>query len=1014
MIKSSRSLLAAAVALAAQGAWSADTYLNVFLDKAPIEGVEVRLDGELIGSTDAVGRASSAIEEGHHKIELLRAGEIVSRFDYYTEANQDAEISVTFSDKASEPKVTVKKFATDDKSVVGFVGGIVRDANGKPVVDALIKDSESDVQTRTNQDGAFELALPRGTYNLNISHPDLSSASIDDVRVLAGLGVSSSITLYPKADGVDVAAPVIAGPIEEVMTLGTYKPLDSSSGIERFSTGVVDAMDVVQLERLGDSNVAIALTRLVGVTVNAGKYANIRGLDGRYISASLNGFLMPSTDPMRRDVQLDLFPSNILSGVEVQKNFSAGALGTTTGGELKIKTKGLPDERVGKVSVKLGGNSEVTGKDILSYKGSSSDAFTYDSGLRDMPSGFLEETNGASELFIGCDLDDCIDQFSAAVYAVQFQNEYDLKTTTGNPDVGMSVSFGDVLDSGVFGYYGAMNYNYETSARVDAELSDRSSAVGDYDRSEETYSIDGYLVLGSEFRAEDEILSRTMFIREGEKLARAESYIDKEGNSFDTGFLQWVERQFVSQQITGKHVFDFAADSHQFDWRIAYSNTQRHEPDRRAYYYLNGFLQLNGVERRWSDLDEDSVDFGFDYLAPVSLSEGVNTDITFGALLSDKSRTYELYRVGSRNGQNASQLDRRIENSPSDILSYQNYVDDVIRLNVLTAKTDSYDADEDIEAVYLNTNTEFGSEWTLEAGVRQEDFSQSIVYPNDDRSTPSKPLDSSELLPAAMLTFAPGDTWQFRFGGSQTVSYPGIIERSESRFYDPETDQLVVGNPNLVVSDIDNIDFRVEYYFSDEESVSLALFNKKISNPIERAVLDGSGSAAQGYTFRNNESATLNGVELDASANMFETTSWLGFVAGNITYISSEVELNSTSLRLEGENADGRELQGQSPWLANLQFGFDHFPWDQKFTLLVNYYDDRIYAVNRGSFVGPRYEIGRTMVNFNYEKQFGEAFKLKAKLGNLLDEPVEYSVDDEIVESYKEGIDYSLSASFEF
>jgi len=56
----------------------------------------------------------------------------------------------------------------------------------------------------------------------------------------------------------------------------------------------------MQLERFGDSDVAAALTRVVGVAVQDDKYANVRGFDGRYISSTLNGMLMPSTDPMRR------------------------------------------------------------------------------------------------------------------------------------------------------------------------------------------------------------------------------------------------------------------------------------------------------------------------------------------------------------------------------------------------------------------------------------------------------------------------------------------------------------------------------------------------------------------------------------------------------------------------------------------------------------------------------------------------------------------------------------------
>ena len=71
------------------------------------------------------------------------------------------------------------------------------------------------------------------------------------------------------------------------------------------------------------------------------------------------------------------------------------------------------------------------------------------------------------------------------------------------------------------------------------------------------------------------------------------------------------------------------------------------------------------------------------------------------------------------------------------------------------------------------------------------------------------------------------------------------------------------------------------------------------------------------------------------------------YLLTEIFRLYSEVQLGAVSLRLEGEGANGRKLQGQSEYLANLQIGFDHFPTSQKFTLLANYFDDRIFRVAR-------------------------------------------------------------------
>src|SRR3546814_8826216 len=77
------------------------------------------------------------------------------------------------------------------------------------------------------------------------------------------------------------------------------------------------------LERQGDSTAAVALARVAGISVNQGKYVYVRGLNERYSSALLNNSPLPSPEPLKRVVPLDLFPTNVLETIEVQKTYSA-------------------------------------------------------------------------------------------------------------------------------------------------------------------------------------------------------------------------------------------------------------------------------------------------------------------------------------------------------------------------------------------------------------------------------------------------------------------------------------------------------------------------------------------------------------------------------------------------------------------------------------------------------------------------------------------------------------------
>ncbi|GAB5451683.1 MAG: TonB-dependent receptor [Halioglobus sp.] len=998
----------------AHPAFAAKLYLMLFLDGAPLRGASVSLDNSPLGKTDTRGAADSNLSAGEHEL-ILSDDDIEFPITFTSEEGEDVEIHVTFTTvSGDEPQVRINTFGPGDSGATGYITGQVTDNTGAPLGNATVAIPGTAYSAGTDADGVYVLQVPRGEYSLSVSAPGFGAVSADNVRVMAELGVTAGVRLFPEGE---IGSSGPSSPqIEEVFVLGVFDPQQDATSVERFATSITNAIDVEQLERFGDSDIAAALNRVVGVAVVDNKYATVRGLDGRYISSSLNGLLMPSTDPQRRDVQLDLFPTDILEGIEIQKSYTPDQLATTTGGSIKILTKGLPDERIRKVSGGVGYNLDFTGDDIINYGGSNDDWTTYDSGLRELPDGVLAATDGGRTLNV-CDPSIsslCTAPIDAARLGVSFQDDYNLGNDEALPDADVGVVFGDRLPAGdnEWGYYLAAAYDYSTSDRGTAELTDPLDTTGTYMRSEETTSITGYGVLGYEYGAADEVLSKTTFLRSADDTARAEEGIDNEENLFNQAILQWVEREFLSQAFTGHNELEFDHGVHAFDWQLAYSRTDRSEPDRRTYTYLNNNLNLSSFERRWSDLEEDAYDFGVDYSFVLDWGELNTTDLQAGILYSNKDRTVEQYRFGITPGDGPDVdfgIDQDLE---KDVLPYQNFALDSVRILPRTADTDSYSSEEEVQALYLNSNTDLGEDWSFLLGVRYEDFVQELEYPNaPDRGSK---LEADDWYPAANLTWRATEELQFRVGYSQTVSYPGIIERSEAQSYDPDTDDPIFGNPDLEISQIDNYDARVEYYFSELESVSLAVFIKEIDSPVERAVPDASGSSADGITFLNQESADLLGIELDGTLNLLDRDNYLLFVSGNVSYIDSEVSLSDDSLRLEGASADGRPLQGQSEWLGNVQFGFDHYPTEQKATLLFNYFDDRIFRVARGNNTGPEYEDARLVVDFTYEKLFGESFTLKAAIKNLTNEKVEYSQNGRTIESYENGTVISVGASYRF
>tara|TARA_B110000093_G_scaffold177051_1_gene213424 strand:- start:2905 stop:5946 length:3042 start_codon:yes stop_codon:yes gene_type:complete len=1004
-------IVALVVSSIAPWASAENAFVLVFLEDAPLRHVKVAVDGKIVGVTDGNGLVQAALEPGPHKLYLID-DDVAIPVKFNLPVGGEVEVSAVFSeDQELEPIVKSQSF-TADTDASGYITGLVTSPSGLPIVGALVEVADANVLATTDEEGIYSLVLPRGMHRVDVSRAGYRSSSIAAIRVFADLGVNARFKLLkrpPIESGIAMPTPRV----EEVVIIGVFNPTDGAENIERYATTIVSAMDADQMARFGDSDVALAIGRIAGLSVTEGKYANVRGLDGRYIATNFNGILMPSTDPMRRDIQLDLFPSNIVESIAVQKSFSADQLASTTGGSIAVNTKGLPDERVGSLSVSTGFNTAFTFDDVQGYRDSETEWAGFDSGLRDIHTGVLDATDGGTSLTI-CDpsvADICTRWEVALAYALTFKPDYDLQAVEANPDVGFDVDFGDRMEmgEGELGYFVAASYGRSTNYRGDASLDNPIGLEGMYNRTQDTVSVSGYGVIGYEFN-QGEILSKTTLLRSTDDTTRKTLALNVEDVNIDKAVLEYVQRQLFSQSFNGLYEFDTAAFESKIDWRLGYAETDRLEPDRRQYFLQGDSLASSSLERRWSDLNETSNDIGLDYTATFDWGQSNTTAFVVGALLSDKDRTVDLYRFGIRIGDSPIPL-LVTEGGVDELLSVKNFAADAFRLRPATASTDSYNSSERLEGYYIQLANDLGDQWSAELGARFESFTQGIAYPNVAQSN-SGELEHEAWYPAVNLSWRASEELQFRLGYSKTVSYPGLIERSASQSYDPATDDAIFGTPELTVSEINNIDFRVEYYFGQSNSVSLAVFNKQISNPVERAIPDASGSAADGITFRNQQEAVLDGIELDFNAIVFDQDDHSVFVNGNVSYIDSSVTLGAKSLQLEGMGSDGRQLQGQSEYLANLQIGYDHFPSGQKLTLLVNYFDDRIFRTARGAALGPIIETGRTLIDINYEKQFGEEWDLKFQIKNLTDEPISYSQNNRVIESYELGTSISLSLSY--
>ena len=255
--------------------------------------------------------------------------------------------------------------------------------------------------------------------------------------------------------------------------MGSFDP-NAFEVSERDTGNIVDTLGVEELARFGDTDVAASIIRVPGVSVQGGKYVVIRGLGNRYVTATLNGSSMPSTNPSKRTVPLDLFPSGFVNQLDVKKTFLASMPGESTGGNLVINTKTFPDEAFFELSLSTGVVSGLTGSSVATDPISGGfDAIGWDDGAREehiaistiadiLKAGSYVASDGNTYA-----LDSVVAGELRRAAGLLMMDGWDPATTSAKPEVGLGISFGDVtyLGDAEVGYFIAGNYGNSWSQR---------------------------------------------------------------------------------------------------------------------------------------------------------------------------------------------------------------------------------------------------------------------------------------------------------------------------------------------------------------------------------------------------------------------------------------------------------------------------------------------------------------------------------------------------------------------
>lgn len=256
---------------------------------------------------------------------------------------------------------------------VTLTGQVIDGEFNEPLPFANVLIEEVATGTTTDFDGNFSIDLPAGVYTVSFSFVGYQTQQLTNVDCTTQNLVELEVTLQAAAQGLE----------EVVVSVSASKNTEQSVlSFQKKSASLLDGISAQSFKKSGDSNIASAIKQVPGVSVQGGKYVYVRGLGDRYTKSVLNGVDIPGLDPDRNTVQMDLFPTSIISNVIVVKSATADLPADFTGAIVDIETTDIPNEKKQSISISAEYNPDMHfNSNYLGYQGSETDFLGFDNGL---------------------------------------------------------------------------------------------------------------------------------------------------------------------------------------------------------------------------------------------------------------------------------------------------------------------------------------------------------------------------------------------------------------------------------------------------------------------------------------------------------------------------------------------------------------------------------------------------------------------------------------------------------
>jgi outer membrane receptor protein involved in Fe transport len=901
----------------------------------------------------------------------------------------------------------------------GTVKGMLTDGevNNEPLPFANVFIKGTTVGGTSDFDGNYSLSIKAGNHVLVFSF--VGYATIEkNILVKAGETLVVNQQLSAKAgmtlDEVQIQATVNRAKVSALL-------LEQKKAISIKTT-----IGAQELESKGVSDVATAVTKASGVSKQEGSNnVFVRGLGDRYNSTTLNGLPLPSNNPSMKNITLDIFSTDIVQKIDINKIYNGAIYGDFAGANVNIVSK----EHVGKPSIELGIGSGTNSN-------LSSDFY-----LQDGPSftGFYKN-NYPTNVLSGYNFTTSLDNVSKTPIA-----------TNLSAKGGKKFQIGEEGNLNIFGTFSFSNgFKFKEGVNRGG-VNAQGLAFTDYNYKAYDYNTNttGMLNVAYKVNQKNTYKFSSLFINSSnQSLDEYNGVINVFDNASNGGgFVKrttFDKTSLVINQVLGNHTF---GETKELDWGIAYNHVNNVIPDRRQNMLVpksddapNGAKTVSDLaasdnHRFFQELVEDefAANITGSYVFAKDKEDVYKGKLTLGYSGRFKKVDFKAtqfnFRINRRLSQpvvNQHNLDNYFTQSNLDnnLFKIETFRGDASTPNALDPQT--YFGNQYINGGFADVQYRITPKFTVVAGLRFEHIYQDIAWktsldPDGDKDAFAK----FEFLPNASLKYELTDQQNLKLAASKSYTLPQYKERAPFQF--EEVTQIKFGNPDLDLSTNYNVDVRWEYFPKSGEVISFTGFGKIIQNPINEVVV---ASATNDISYVNTgKQAAVFGAEFELRKDLFSRETEKGedvlkskLSAGfNASYMHSNQDfdrfkvIKETNLNVNFTNDEGK-LTGASDLILNADVTYVRdFSKGANLlgTLSYNYFSDRIYAIGSAG-KGDLIDKGMGSLDLILKAQMSKKIKLGLSLKNLLNPTVKRVQDIQNVEvlSFKNGVNASFSLTY--